>query len=100
MALTQFLVLENFLFKEYNGSSNDLEIAKEDKLMNEDIQMRAESSFFGTAIEWESDLFSVLELFPIPTEVFSADGISLFVNTAFKDFFISIRIKSLESLIY
>ncbi len=35
---------------------------------------------------WQ-DLFSVLKLFPIPAEVFSQDGVSLFVNPAFSDFF-------------
>ena len=38
-------------------------------------------------LECEDDLFSVLELFPIPMEVFSKDGMSLFVNKAFIEFF-------------
>lgn len=33
------------------------------------------------------DIFSVLELFPVPMEVFTPDGVSLFVNRAFVDFF-------------
>ena len=37
-------------------------------------------------VQWQ-DLFSVLELFTIPLAVFSADGMSLFVNQAFQDFF-------------
>ncbi|MEM5770705.1 MAG: hypothetical protein AAGU32_20825, partial [Bacillota bacterium] len=39
-------------------------------------------SFGDSPPKWQN-LFSVLELFPIPLEVFSADGISLFVNRAF-----------------
>lgn len=39
-------------------------------------------SFGSSPPKWQN-LFSVLELFPIPLEVFSADGISLFVNRAF-----------------
>ncbi len=35
----------------------------------------------------EHDLFSVLEHFPVPMEVFDQDGFSLFVNQAFVDFF-------------
>lgn len=38
-------------------------------------------------LECEDDLFSVLELFPIPMEVFSKEGMSLFVNKAFIEFF-------------
>ncbi|MGI6175665.1 MAG: helix-turn-helix domain-containing protein [Christensenellales bacterium] len=36
--------------------------------------------------QWAS-LFSVLELFPAPMEVFAADGLSLFVNKEFLNFF-------------
>ncbi len=35
----------------------------------------------------QESLFSVLELFPMPMELFSPDGVSLFVNQAFMDFF-------------
>lgn len=40
---------------------------------------------FSAPLEQWKSLFSVLELFPIPLEVFSADGISRFVNQAFVD---------------
>jgi len=36
--------------------------------------------------QWDS-LFSVLELFPVPMEVFSPEGLSLFVNKEFLNFF-------------
>ncbi len=52
--------------------------------MSEATQIQqGNSRFFDTTIEWQSSLFSVLELFPIPLEVFAPDGISLFVNRAF-----------------
>lgn len=35
----------------------------------------------------EVDLFAVLELFPLPMEVFLPAGLSLFVNKAFREFF-------------
>ncbi len=35
----------------------------------------------------QETLFAVLELFPVPLEVFSSDGTSLFVNQAFMDFY-------------
>ncbi|NLV17792.1 MAG: helix-turn-helix transcriptional regulator [Syntrophomonadaceae bacterium] len=44
-------------------------------------------AFLSRPFEQKQELFSVLELFPIPMEVFSADGISRFVNQAFVDFF-------------
>ncbi|MDD4753004.1 MAG: helix-turn-helix domain-containing protein [Desulfitobacteriaceae bacterium] len=45
------------------------------------------ASFIGQSSEDRRNIFSVLELFPIPMEVFSTDGMSLFVNQAFVDFF-------------
>ncbi|MDD3315606.1 MAG: AraC family transcriptional regulator [Syntrophaceticus sp.] len=45
------------------------------------------ASFIGQSSEDRQNIFSVLKLFPIPMEVFSPDGISLFVNQAFVDFF-------------
>lgn len=54
--------------------------------MDEATQIQqTDSRFFDTTIEWQSDLFSALELFPIPLEVFAADGTSLYVNRAFVD---------------
>ncbi len=44
-------------------------------------------SSFHTLLEQQDSLFSVLDLFPIPMEVFSPDGVSLFVNTVFLEFF-------------
>lgn len=41
-------------------------------------------------------LFSVLELFPVPIEVFSPDGLSLFVNREFLNFF---RISNAEDIV-
>ena len=56
--------------------------------MSEATQVQQENGHvLSTAIEWQRDLFSILELFPIPLEVFSSDGISLFVNHAFVDTF-------------
>ena len=43
--------------------------------------------FISYSYEDRQNLFSVLELFPIPTELFSQDGVSLFVNRPFVDFF-------------
>lgn len=44
-------------------------------------------SFISQSTEDMHEMFSVLELFPVPVEVFSPDGLSLFVNQAFADFF-------------
>jgi len=44
-------------------------------------------SFIGRSTEDMHEMFSVLELFPVPIEVFSPDGLSLFVNQAFVNFF-------------
>jgi AraC-like DNA-binding protein len=43
--------------------------------------------FIGYSFEDRRNLFSMLELFPVPMEVFSPDGVSLFINQAFVDFF-------------
>lgn len=43
--------------------------------------------FISQQLEDMHEMFSVLELFPIPIEVFSPDGLCLFVNQAFVDFF-------------
>ncbi|MEA5015583.1 MAG: AraC family transcriptional regulator [Candidatus Limiplasma sp.] len=43
------------------------------------------TAFFNRALE--RDLYDVLELFPIPAEVFSPQGLSLFVNQEFLHFF-------------
>ncbi|NLB18902.1 MAG: AraC family transcriptional regulator, partial [Syntrophomonadaceae bacterium] len=51
------------------------------------LQRGKSMAFCSRSFEQRQELFSVLELFPIPMEVFSADGISLFVNQAFVDFF-------------
>lgn len=42
---------------------------------------------FYTLLEQEDSLFSVLDLFPIPMEVFSSDGVCLFMNKVFLEFF-------------
>ena len=44
------------------------------------------ASFHAPLEHWD-DLISVLDLFPIPMEVFSTDGLSLFVNKEFLNFF-------------
>lgn len=44
-------------------------------------------AFLNRVFEQRRELFAVLELFPIPMEVFSPEGISLFVNQAFVDIF-------------
>lgn len=41
----------------------------------------------GQSSEDSQKLFSVLALFPVPIEVFSPQGVSLFVNRSFVDFF-------------
>jgi len=43
--------------------------------------------FISQQLEDMHEMFSVLELFPIPIEVFSPDGLCLFVNQVFVDFF-------------
>ena len=45
------------------------------------------AGFIDYSPESRLDLFSVLKLFPVPMEVFSPDGVSLFINQAFVDFF-------------
>jgi transcriptional regulator GlxA family with amidase domain len=44
-------------------------------------------TFISQSTEDMHEMFSVLELFPVPIEVFSPDGLSLFVNQAFINFF-------------
>ena len=48
----------------------------------------------GQSSKDRQDLFSALELFPVPMEVFAPDGVSLFVNQPFVDFF-QIRAKEI-----
>jgi len=43
--------------------------------------------FISYSYEDRQSIFSVLEFFPIPTALFSRDGVSLFVNRPFIDFF-------------
>jgi AraC-like DNA-binding protein len=47
------------------------------------LSMQPIVSSYGALLERRELLFSVLELFPLPIEVFAPDGISLFVNSAF-----------------
>ena len=56
--------------------------------MSDDDFSGGQSTFFLPMPlgQWAS-LFSVLELFPAPMEVFAADGLSLFVNKEFLTFF-------------
>lgn len=55
--------------------------------MNEnELCSQKTDSFNMSAAKWDC-LFSVLELFPIPLEVFSPDGLSMFVNKEFLNFF-------------
>src|SRR5690554_5748547 len=53
----------------------------------QDLQSRQMDDLFCAPYGLRDSLFSVLELFPVPMEVFSPDGASLFVNHAFADFF-------------
>jgi transcriptional regulator GlxA family with amidase domain len=46
-----------------------------------------DTSTFYALLEQQETLFSVLNLFPVPMEVFSPDGACLFVNTAFLELF-------------
>jgi transcriptional regulator GlxA family with amidase domain len=52
------------------------------------------AAFMGQSSKDRQDLFSALELFPVPMEVFAPDGVSLFVNQPFVDFF-QIRAKEI-----
>lgn len=49
----------------------------------EDRRRKKESPSFYTLLEQRESLFSVLDLFPIPMEVFSHDGVCLFMNKVF-----------------
>lgn len=53
----------------------------------QDRRRKKESPYFHTLLEQRASLFSVLDLFPIPLEVFSPDGICVFMNRVFIDFF-------------
>lgn len=53
----------------------------------QDRRRTKDSRSFYTLLEQEDSLFSVLNLFPIPMEVFSLDGVCLFMNKTFLDFF-------------
>ena len=52
-----------------------------------DRRKKESSPSFYTLLEQEDSLFSVLDLFPIPMEVFSSDGVCLFMNKVFIEFF-------------
>ncbi len=52
-----------------------------------DRRRKKESPSFHKFLEQRDSLFSVLDLFPIPMEVFSSDGVCLFMNKVFIDFF-------------
>ncbi|WP_146953607.1 helix-turn-helix domain-containing protein [Alkalibaculum bacchi] len=52
-----------------------------------DRRRKKVSDSFYTLLEQEDALFSVLNLFPIPMEVFSTDGICIFMNKVFLEFF-------------
>lgn len=53
----------------------------------QDRRRKKESPSFYTLLEQRDSLFSVLDLFPIPMEVFSPDGVCLFMNKGFLEFF-------------
>ena len=53
----------------------------------QDRRRRKEPPSFYTLLEQRNPLFSVLDLFPIPMEVFSPDGTCLFMNKVFIEFF-------------
>ena len=53
----------------------------------QDRRRKKKSPSFHTLLEQRDSLFSVLDLFPISLEVFSPDGICLFMNRVFIDFF-------------
>lgn len=52
-----------------------------------DLHNQLADSSFSPLAEQQDFLFAVLELFPFPTEVFSSEGVSLFVNSVFLEFF-------------
>jgi AraC family transcriptional regulator len=53
----------------------------------QDRRRKKDVPSFYTLLEQEDSLFSVLDLFPIPMEVFSPDGVCLFMNKAFIELF-------------
>ncbi len=53
----------------------------------QDRRRKKDAPSFYTLLEQEDSLFSVLDLFPIPMEVFSPDGTCLFMNKVFIEFF-------------
>lgn len=53
----------------------------------QDMRRKKESPSLHTLLEQQDSLFSVLNLFPIPMEVFSPDGVCLFMNKVFLEFF-------------
>ena len=53
----------------------------------QDRRRKKSSPSFYTLLEQEDSLFSMLDLFPIPIEVFSPDGVCLFMNKVFSEFF-------------
>ena len=53
----------------------------------QDRRRKKESPSFYTLLEQQESLFSVLDLFPIPMQVFSPDGVCLFMNKVFLEFF-------------
>lgn len=55
----------------------------------QDRRRKKETPSFLTLLEQRESLFSVLDLFPIPIEVFSPNGTCLFMNKVFLDFFVS-----------
>ncbi|MGI6679747.1 MAG: helix-turn-helix domain-containing protein [Dehalobacterium sp.] len=56
-------------------------------LKPQDRRRKKEPSFCHSLLDQRDSLFSVLDLFPIPMEVFAPDGTCLFMNKAFIDFF-------------
>ncbi len=53
----------------------------------QDRRRKKETPSFYKLLEQPNSLFSVLELFPLPMEVFSPDGTCLFINKLFLEFF-------------
>lgn len=53
----------------------------------QDMRRKKEYPSSHTLLEQQDSLFSVLDLFPIPMEVFSSDGVCLFMNRVFLEFF-------------
>ncbi|MEA5012239.1 MAG: helix-turn-helix domain-containing protein [Angelakisella sp.] len=52
-----------------------------------DKRRKKDTPSLHTLLEQRDSLFSVLDLFPIPMEVFSPDGVCLFMNKVFLEFF-------------